>query len=123
MKNKLLFVLISVVFVLLCACTVLGVSWYRTSTTEFIKQDISSEASEAESSSGAQTDETVREKININTATKEQLIALPEIGEVIAQRIIDYRNEYGGFDTISEIKNVKGIGDAKFNKIKDMITV
>lgn len=62
-------------------------------------------------------------KINLNTATAAQLDTLPGIGVAYAQRIIDYRNSKGGFKTIDEIKNVKGIGDKTFEKFKDLITV
>jgi competence protein ComEA len=62
-------------------------------------------------------------KININTASESELDSLPGIGEVTAQKIIDYRNENGKFSTIEDIKNVKGIGDNKFDDIKDSITV
>ena len=60
--------------------------------------------------------------ININTASAEELTALPGIGEKTAQAIIDYRS-VAPFDSIEEIKEVKGIGDKKYEKIKDMITV
>lgn len=64
------------------------------------------------------------EKININTADEETLSEnLTGIGPLIAERIISYRNHYGGFQTIEELKNVKGIGDKIFQKIKDNITV
>lgn len=59
--------------------------------------------------------------ININTATKEQLMALNGIGEAYAERIIDYRKK-SEFSSIEEIKNVKGIGEKTFDKIKDSIT-
>lgn len=61
--------------------------------------------------------------VNINTAGVEELMELDGIGEVIAQRIIDYRNEHGKFTSIEEIKNVSGIGDTKFEKIKDRICI
>ena len=65
----------------------------------------------------------VGSKININTATINELCTLNGIGEAIAQKIIDYRLNHGYFKSIEEIKNVSGIGDALFNKIKDDITV
>lgn len=61
--------------------------------------------------------------ININTATLEELDSLPGIGPTIAQRIIDYRNKNGPFNTIEDIMNVSGIGPATFDEIKDLITV
>jgi len=61
--------------------------------------------------------------ININTASKEQLKTLDGIGDSTAQKIIDYRNEKGFFNSLEDIKNVSGIGDSKFEKIKDKIGV
>ena len=61
-------------------------------------------------------------QIDINTCTKEELMSLPGIGEVLAQRVIEYR-EQNPFKTIEDIKNVSGIGDKKFESIKDLITV
>lgn len=62
-------------------------------------------------------------KININTASQEELEKLPGIGSSIALRIVNYRKENGKFNTIEEIKNVSGIGENKFNHIKDNIYV
>ena len=61
--------------------------------------------------------------ININSATKEELLTLTGIGESKADCIITYRQENGGFNSIDEIKNVSGIGEALFDKIKNNITV
>ncbi|MEO0071815.1 MAG: helix-hairpin-helix domain-containing protein [candidate division WOR-3 bacterium] len=61
--------------------------------------------------------------ININTATQKELEALPGIGPVIAQRIIEYRNQVGRFRAKEEILRVKGIGPKKYQAIKDKITI
>jgi len=62
-------------------------------------------------------------KININTAGAEELQRITGVGPVIAGRIIDYRNANGPFRRIEDIKNVKGIGEATFSKMKDEISV
>lgn len=62
-------------------------------------------------------------KVNINTATKEELDTLPGIGESTANKIINYRKENGNFKSIDEIKEVSGIGDSKFEQIKDLIEI
>lgn len=61
--------------------------------------------------------------VNINTATLEQLDTLPGVGEATANKIITYREENGGFKTIEDLKNVKGIGDKKFEDMKSSICV
>lgn len=62
-------------------------------------------------------------KININSASKEDLDSLPGVGDVTAQKILDYREENKEFKSIDEIKNVKGIGENKFNDLKDYICI
>ncbi len=62
-------------------------------------------------------------KVNINTATSEQLQTLQGVGEGIASRIIDYREKNGSFKKIEDLKNVSGIGDARFAAIEESITV
>lgn len=61
--------------------------------------------------------------VNINKATKEELQTLQGIGESTADKIITYRKENGNFKQIEDIKNVPGIGDAKYENIKDKISV
>lgn len=61
--------------------------------------------------------------ININAASVEELDTLPNIGPARAADIISYREENGGFQTIEEVKNIKGIGDKSFEDLKDLITV
>lgn len=61
--------------------------------------------------------------VNINKATKEELCELQGIGESTADKIITYRKENGNFKQIEDIKNVPGIGDAKYENIKDKISV
>ncbi|CEQ18755.1 helix-hairpin-helix domain-containing protein [Paraclostridium sordellii] len=62
-------------------------------------------------------------KININNAPLIELDSLPGVGEVTAQKIIDYREENTKFKSIEEIKNIKGIGENKFNNLKDYISI
>lgn len=59
--------------------------------------------------------------ININTASREELMLLNGIGEVTADSIIAYRNDSGGFNNIEELMNVSGIGQAKFDAVKDHV--
>lgn len=87
------------------------------------KSDKSENASEADTSNGGTETGTVYqdERVNINTADSEQLQTLTGIGPVTAEKIIEYREENGRFDNIEDIKNVSGIGEKTFEKLKDDI--
>lgn len=64
----------------------------------------------------------VRVLVNINTATAEELETVTGIGPVLAQAILDYRAEHGDFQTLDELMNVRGIGSAKLDAMRDEIT-
>lgn len=63
------------------------------------------------------------DKINLNTATVEQLQTLPGIGPSIAKSIVDHRTKVGKFNRIEEVINVKGVGEKKFQKIKNRLII
>ncbi|XCP84347.1 helix-hairpin-helix domain-containing protein [Roseburia hominis] len=77
---------------------------------------------EARAGEGSTPADSVR-KVNLNTASKEELMTLSGIGESKAEGILAYREEQGAFKSIDEVKNVSGIGDGIFQKIKDHITI
>ena len=119
------------VSILACACLILAaflfglylgrnISGTEIQTSVITPQTTPSSVSSSQStsSSATQTDG----KININTADFYTLMTLPGIGETYAQRIIDYRNANGPFQDISDIKNVDGIGEKRYESIKNLIT-
>jgi comEA protein len=69
------------------------------------------------------TEATLPGKVNINTALKEELVTLPGIGETLAERIIAYREENGPFQKTEELLNVNGIGEQKWEAIRDLVCV
>lgn len=89
---------------------------------ELLRAQLSNQSSKV-AGSATSTTENNGEKININTADAGSLDKITGVGPAIAQRIIDYRSQYGNFSTIEDIKKVKGIGDATFEKMKDEITI
>lgn len=72
---------------------------------------------------GTRQQDTADDRVNLNTATKTQLMTLPGIGEAKADSIIAYREKNGGFSSIEDIKKIEGIKEGVFSKIKDSIAV
>ena len=66
---------------------------------------------------------TSTEKVNLNTATVEQLQTLPGVGPAMAKRVLEYRTKVGKFTKVEEILNVKGFGEKRFQKIKDRLLI
>jgi competence protein ComEA len=86
--------------------------------SEQVSQNESTEAAPVES-----TETTETERLNLNKATLEQLEELPGVGPVLAQRILDYREEFGGFIVVEELLEVDGIGDKTYESIKNLVDV
>lgn len=90
-----------------------------------IGEELQSETTTSSSSSYStySSNSVKNNKININKATQTELETIPGVGPSTALKILDYREQNGKFSKIEDIKNVSGIGDAKYEKIKDYITV
>ena len=120
--------------ILACVCLILsaflcglylgrGMSRSEIRTDMLFTQPDATVAATSPSGAAGSTLPTVPGKININTADLATLMTLDGIGEIYAQRIIDYRTANGPFQSIADIMNVPGIGTKRFEAIMDKITV
>ena len=105
-------------------CIVFGIFLGRNIPNSYI-QPSQQIAKVTESEVSAETTQTQRENgpLDLNTATKMQLMELPGIGEVLAQRILDYREMHGAFVAIEDLMNVEGIGEKKVEQIKPFVRI
>lgn len=88
---------------------------------ELLRQQLSEQS--AQQVAGVQVEEEESDRINLNTASAEELDTLPGIGPAKAADIIVYREANGGFGSIEELQEVKGIGEKTFENLKDLVTV
>lgn len=79
--------------------------------------------SSTQTSSSSQLSSSEGGKVNLNTANKDELETVPGIGDVTAQKIIDYREKNGGFKTIDDLKKIDRIGEKTFEKFKDKVDI
>ena len=80
-------------------------------------------AQKADADSAPAGEKTAASKINLNSATAEQLTSIPGIGPATAKLIIEHRTKAGKFNRIEELMNIRGIGEKKFQQIKDLLTL
>lgn len=92
-------------------------------TRTAIPTSVSSETELTPSTSSATPAPTTTGPLDVNRATLDQLEALPGIGPALAQRIIDYRNEHGHFQSLDELANVKGISPRMVDDLRDFVAV
>jgi len=64
-----------------------------------------------------------KEQVNINTATVEELVQLPRVGQKVAERIVLYRQKNGSFKTVEDLKTVQGVGDKVLEQIRPLVCV
>ena len=100
-----------------CICFVFGIFFGRNTMRNYTLLPVNRE------SVVASDDAVVDYRLNINQASKMQLMELEGIGEVMAQRIIDYREENGPYQVAEDIMNVDGMGPKKFSAIEPYISV
>jgi len=102
-----------------------GIKFVEGDTTQSNTQNTTTtgSATKAATTSVTSSQTLVTDKVNINTASLEDLDKLPGVGPATAQKIVDYRTNNGSFKSIDEIKEVSGIGDAKYAQMKDKISI
>lgn len=115
-KQNWLFIGITGIFL----CLLIGIFVGRNLTRNYIFLNSDSDSNTTDSTQDINISDG---RIDINTATLQQLQLLPGIGEVTAQRILDYRAEHGSFSSPQELMNVNGIGDKKFAQIEPYVKV
>ena len=118
-------VAITLVFMAFTCGLYLGRSYSGTPVTVSVSPAMQTLPPETTQTTSPPTEETVgiTFPININLAGKEEFMELPGIGEVLTQRILDYREENGPFSNVEELMNVEGIGKKRMEEMLELITI
>jgi len=78
-------------------------------------------AGEPRDTAGETGSRSTKKKVNLNTATKDDLVLLPGIGGTLAEQILIYRDEHGEFSSVEQLRKIKGIGTKKFEKLRPYV--
>lgn len=114
-----LLLLITIIF----AVFVVGLFAGRLTGDHTLWTNNASNSSTQESDETKETSSIINGRLNINTATADDFVLLPGIGEVLAERIVEYRRKNGLFASVDDLMNVKGLGQSKLEEIKKYITI
>lgn len=120
-KASLVLIILTLIFSAFAGGFFLGRNYNHSKVTVSALKTITEPATEQTDFSP--TEPTIPALIDLNTATLDQLMTLPGIGEGLAQRIINHRQEHGPFERIADLANVSGIGDKKLEALLEYITV
>ena len=113
----------AILLVIACIFIVITVGQIAITNSNTISVDIRDNVSTISFDNLPESSETAHELININTASEDLLREIHGIGEVLARRIIEYRETNGPFSSVEDLMNVKGIGEATFEDMKPYISV
>ncbi len=120
-KASLILVIFTLVFAAFTGGIFLGKNYFGAPIS--VSGKPAQETQPSATSASTEPEQVFAQLIDINTADVQQLSTLPGIGQVIAQRIVDYREAHGPFTSVAQLNDVEGIGDKKLEELLDLICV